>query len=92
MSVHTDECSFFGLDDEPDRIDSVVEDLEDSDDKSVFFKQLRLSPMEYAWLARHIDKRIEERRVDAAHLLETELKVSARITLAQATWRLKVKV
>lgn len=68
-----------GLDDEPDQIDGIVEDLEDADDGNGFFKGLRLSPTEYSWLARRIDKRVEERRTDAAHLVEANVKVHVQV-------------
>jgi hypothetical protein len=72
-------------DDEPDHIDGIVEDLEDADDRNGFFKELRLSSMEHSWLARRIDKRIEERRADAAHLLEAEIKVRVYVPARQVT-------
>lgn len=65
------------LDDEPDGIDTVFEDLEESNNKAQFFKETKLSPREYAWLALHINKQIEERRADAANLVESEVNVSA---------------
>jgi hypothetical protein len=60
--------------------------LEDSDDRNRFFKDLRLSPIQYAWLARRINKRIEERYGDAAHVLDAEVKVRVPATLIRATW------
>ena len=65
--------------------------MEDSDDRNQFFKDLRLSPIQYAWLARCINKRIEERYGDATHLLDGEVKVRVPITLIRAT-ELKARV
>lgn len=67
--------SFVFADDEPDSIDAVFEDLDEADNKNQLFKETKLTSNEYAWLALHINKRIDERRAESAHLVESEINV-----------------